>query len=291
MRLLAKLNLILFSVFIAGFLPTAWMTRELLRSNARDQAVDKARLMMETAAAVRGYTIKQVKPLIADRLTEEFLPQSVPAYSATEVFASLRESNPEYSYKEATLNPTNPRNRTLEWEADIVEAFRGNPQRTEILGERDTPQGRSLFLGHPIRITDSNCLACHDTAAIAPASLIKKYGPSNGFGWKLNEVIGAQLVSVPMSVPLRRADEAFRRVALWLVGGFLVTLAVTNLLLGFAVIRPLRRLSAMADSVSLGNFDAPEVVIKGKDEVAQLSASFGRMRISLRRAMSILDET
>lgn len=291
MRLLAKLNLILFSVFIAGFLPTAWMTRELLRSNARDQAVDKARLMMQTAAAVRGYTIKQVKPLIADRLAEEFLPQSVPAYSATEVFTALRESNAEYSYKEATLNPTNPRNRTLEWEADIVEAFRGNPQRTEILGERDTPQGRSLFLGHPIRITDGNCLACHDTAATAPASLVKKYGPSNGFGWKLNEVIGAQLVSVPMAVPLRRADEAFRRVALWLVGGFLVTLAVTNLLLRFAVIRPLRRLSAMADQVSLGNFDAPEVVIKGKDEVAQLSASFGRMRISLRRAMSILDET
>ena len=31
MRLLAKLNLILLSVFIAGFLPTAWLTRELLR--------------------------------------------------------------------------------------------------------------------------------------------------------------------------------------------------------------------------------------------------------------------
>jgi protein-histidine pros-kinase len=284
------LNLILLSVFIAGFLPTAWLTRELLRSTARDQAVDKARLMMETAMAVRGYTIKQVKPLIADRLTEEFLPQSVPAYSATEVFAALRESNAEYSYKEATLNPTNPRNRTLDWEADIVEAFRQDSQRKEILGERDTPQGRSLFLGHPIRISDANCLACHDTAATAPASLIKKYGSSNGFGWKVNEVIGAQLVSVPMAVPLRRADEAFRRVAVWLVGGFLVTLAVTNLLLRFTVVGPLRRLSAMADQVSLGNFDAPEVVIKGKDEVAQLSASFERMRISLRKAMSILDE-
>jgi HAMP domain-containing protein len=290
MRLLAKLNLILFSVFIAGFLPTAWLTRELLRSNARDQAVDKARLMMETAMAVRGYTIKEVKPLIADRLSEEFLPQSVPAYSASEVFATLRTTNAEYSYKEATLNPTNPRNRTLDWEADIVEAFRGDPQRLEILGERDTPQGRSLFLGHPIRIKDPNCLACHDTADTAPASLVKKYGPSNGFGWKVNEVIGAQLVSVPLAVPLRRADEAFKRVALWLVGGFLVTLAVTNLLLRFTVVGPLRRLSAMADQVSLGNFDAPEVAIKGKDEVAHLSASFGRMRISLKKAMSILDE-
>jgi HAMP domain-containing protein len=289
-RLLAKLNLILLGVFVAGFVPTAWLTRELLRANARDQAVDKARLMMETAMAVRRYTIRQVKPLLSERLTEEFLPQTVPAYSATEVFTALQESNAEYSYKEAALNPTNPRNRTVDWEADIVEAFRRDAQRTEILGERDTPQGRSLFLGHPIRITDPNCLACHETAALAPASLVRKYGPSNGFGWKVDEVIGAQLVSVPMSVPLRRADDAFRRVALWLVGGFVVTLAVTNLLLGLTVIRPLRRLSAMADQVSLGNFDVPEVALRGEDEVAQLSASFGRMRTSLRRAISLLDD-
>jgi protein-histidine pros-kinase len=207
-----------------------------------------------------------------------------------EVFSSLRESNAEYSYKEATLNPTNPRNRTVEWEADIVEAFRRDPQRKELLGERDTPQGRFLYLGHPIRIVDANCLACHDTADRAPASLVRKYGPSNGFGWKKDEVIGAQLVSVPMSVPLRRADDAFRRVSVWLVGGFLVTLVVMNLLLRFTVVAPIRRLSAMADEVSMGNFDVPEVNIKGRDEVAQLSASFGRMRISLKRAMSILED-
>jgi len=290
MRLLVKLNLILVAVFTLAFLPTAWMARELLRSNARSQVLENARLMMETAMAVRGYTIKQVKPLLADRLAEQFLPQTVPAYSATEVFTALRSNNPDYSYKEATLNPTNPRNRTVEWEADVVEAFRKDEKRSEIVGERETSQGRSLFLSHPIRIKDAQCLSCHDTAATAPASVVRMYGPSNGFGWKMNEVIGAQVVSVPMALPLGRADAAFRTLALWLVGVFAVTLAVTNVLLKLTVLRPLERLSAMADQVSLGNFDAPEVTVRGKDEVARLSASFGRMRISLRKAMALLEE-
>lgn len=290
MRLLVKLNLILLVVFALAFLPTAWMARELLRSNAREQVLENARLMMETAMAVRGYTIKQVKPLLADRLAEQFLPQSVPAYSATEVFTAMRAKNPDYSYKEATLNPTNPRNRTVEWEADVVEEFRKDEKRGEIVGERDTPQGRSLFLSHPIRIKDAQCLACHDTAATAPASVVRMYGPSNGFGWKLNEVIGAQVVSVPMSLPLRRADAAFRTLAIWLVGVFAVTLAVTNVLLKLTVLRPLENLSAMADQVSLGNFDVPEVVLSGGDEVARLASSFGRMRISLKKAMALLDE-
>jgi protein-histidine pros-kinase len=32
--------------------------------------------------------------------------------------------------------------------------------------------------------------------------MIAIYGTNNGFGWKENEIVGAQIVSVPMSVPL-----------------------------------------------------------------------------------------
>ena len=39
--------------------------------------------------------------------------------------------------------------------------------------------------------------------------MIKKYGSHNGFGWKHNEVIGAQIVNVPMELPIARADKTF----------------------------------------------------------------------------------
>ncbi len=290
MSLLTKFNLALVVVFSLAMVPAGYISHALLQRGARAQVIGNARIMMETAMAVRGYTIKQIEPLLDAKLAGEFLPQTVPAYSATEIFNHLRKSHPEYEYKEATLNPTNPRDRTVGWEADVVNEFRREPGRDEIIGERETAEGPSLFLSHPIQIKDPRCLACHLTPGQAPASLVKAYGPSNGFGWKLDEIVGAQIVSVPMSVPVEMANQAFRTLLASLVVVFAFTLLVLNLLLRFAVIRPLTQLSGMADQVSRGNMDAPDVVARGKDEVALLAASFNRMRISLKKALAMLDE-
>lgn len=290
MTLLTKFNLALIAVFALALVPAGWISHDLLQRSARTQVIENARIMMETALAVRTYTIQQIQPLLAPQLETTFLPQSVPAYSATEIFGALRKTNPEYSYKEATLNPTNPRNRTVDWEADLVHAFRNDEAKAEIIGERETPQGKALFLSHPIRIRDEKCLACHTTPDLAPASQVRAYGPSNGYGWKLNETIGAQIVSVPTSLPVKMASQAFRTLLLTLVGVFALTLLILNFLLRFVVIRPLRELSAMADQVSLGNMDVAEVKVAGSDEVAQLASSFGRMKISLRKALAMLEQ-
>ena len=118
MSLFVKFNLILALVFALALVPAGLLANGLLQRNAREQVVENARIMMQTALATRTYTNKQIKPLLASRLEEEFLPQTVPAYSATEIFNYIRESHPEYTYKEAALNPTNPRDRTVDWEAD-----------------------------------------------------------------------------------------------------------------------------------------------------------------------------
>ena len=289
MSLLVKFNLILILCFGIALVPAHLVTRHLLQRNARAQVAEQARLMMQTAMATRGYTSKQIKPLLAARLAEEFLPQTVPAYSATEIFNTLRESHPEYSYKEATLNPTNPRDRTVDWEADVVNAFRSDAKLPEIVGERDAPLGRALYLARPIKITDAGCLSCHTTPEATPASMVKLYGTSGGYGWKMNEIIGAQIVSVPMAVPLRAAAEAHRAMLASLVAVFAFLLVLLNAMLWFTIIRPIRRLSRMADAVSTGNLDVPEVRLHSHDEVAGLAASFNRMRISLVKALEMLE--
>jgi protein-histidine pros-kinase len=149
-----------------------------------------AGLMMEAALAVRGYTVKQVKPLLEPQLAETFLPQSVPAYAASQTFDALHAKYPDYSYKEALLNPTNPRNKAVEWETDIVNSFRNASITGEFSGERDTPVGRMLYMARPIQIKDAACLACHTVPAMSPASMVKLYGESNGYGWKLQEIVG-----------------------------------------------------------------------------------------------------
>ena len=132
------------------------------------------------------------------------------SYSATEVLGMLQVKYPEFAYKEATLNPTNPRDRAAGWEVDVVSQFRSNAELKEAFGQRDTATGPSLWIARPLRITNPACLECHSSVEAAPKTMVDRYGPANGFGWNLNEVIGAQVISVPMSLPLARAERSFR---------------------------------------------------------------------------------
>ena len=290
MKLLIKFNLVFLFVFLIGLAAAGFASRELLQQNARDEIVLNARLVMKAALATRAYTSTQVAPLLQTQMKYNFLPQSVPAYSATEVLSGVRKAFPDYFYKEATLNPTNPRNRAADWEADIVHQFRNAADRTEIVGERDTPSGRSYYIARPLQIKAEPCLYCHSTVDAAPKTLVEKYGPANGFGWKLNEVVGAQIVSVPTDVPIARANAAFRTFMVSLTAVFAFIFVVLNLMLWSLVIRPVTRLSRFADQISQGeNLDAPDFPVASRDEIGVLTLSFNRMKKSLVKAMKMLE--
>ena len=289
MGLRLKFNIVLAVVFGAGMAVSAWVSHELLERNAKDEVLRNAGLMMEAALAVRGYTVKQVKPHLESQLAETFLPQTVPAYAATETFNALRVKYPDFTYKEATLNPTNPRDRAVEWEADVVNVFRASADQKELMGERDTPGGRMLYMARPIQIKDAACLACHSVPSAAPASMIKLYGEGNGFGWKHMEVIGAQVVSVPMSLPIKNANKAFQVFMASLGAIFVVTFIVLNVMLSLMIIRPIARMSASADKISQGDFNVPEFG-KGSDEISVLGTSFNRRRRSLQKALKLIEK-
>jgi HAMP domain-containing protein len=276
-------------VFATAFLTVGYVSRRLLQRNAREEILENARIMMEAALAVRSYTNNQIKPLLETQIKYSFLPQSVPAYSANEYFNQLRKKFPDYSYKEATLNPTNPVNRATDWEADIVRYFRQSSDQTELVGERDTPNGRSLYIARPMKIKDAKCLYCHDTPESAPRTMIERYGSDNGFGWKLNDILTAQIVSAPMQLPIRRAKTAFAGFMISLAAVFVVIFAALNVMLIFLVTRPVNRLSKIANEVSLGNLEVADFQMSGKDEIAALSESFSRMRKSLVEAIKMLE--
>lgn len=289
MGLRLKFNLVMLLVFAVGMGVSAWVSHSLLDANAKQETLRSAGLMMESALSVRGYTVKQVKPLLEAQLSETFPPQTVPAYAATEIFGALRVKYPDFTYKEAALNPTNPRDRAVEWESDLIQKFRADPAATELTGERETLTGRMLYLARPITITDAACLQCHSVPAAAPASMIRIYGPNNGFGWQHKETIGAQVVSVPMSVPLAHAQRTFNTFMLSLGGIFVAVFVVLNLMLTWLIIGPISHLSTVADRVSTGDFNEAEFPTGGGDEIGKLAASFNRMRRSLQKAIKLID--
>ncbi|MEO7743959.1 MAG: DUF3365 domain-containing protein [Usitatibacter sp.] len=289
MGLRLKFNIVLALVFAAGMAVSAWVSYQLLQNNAKQEVLRSAGLMMEAALSIRGYTVSQVKPHLEAQLAETFLPQSVPAYAAAETFNTLRKKYPDYTYKEATLNPTNPRNRAVEWETDVVNAFRNQASLKEFSGERMTPTGPMLYIARPIQIKDPACLACHSVPSAAPASMIKLYGENNGFGWKHQEIIGAQMVSVPMALPIKNAEDAFKVFMGSLAAIFVVTFLVLNVMLSLMILKPITTMSAAADKISTGDFNVPEFGGGGKDEIGRLGTSFNRMRRSLAKALKLIE--
>jgi protein-histidine pros-kinase len=247
-------------------------------------------MMMEAALAIRGYTVREIRPLLTLQMKRDFLPQSVPSYAATQNFNTVRETYPEYTYKEAALNPTNPRDRATDWETDIIQAFRNDPETTEITGERLTPMGKSLYYARPIRIKNKNCLTCHSTVEEAPETMVKLYSGNNGFGWQLDEVVGSQIVSVPLSIPLAKARQEFMIFMGSLVAIFLLIFIVINIMLNRLIISRVRDMAHISDEISTGHADVPAFSDKGKDEISDLNKSFNRMRRSLEKAMKMLEE-
>lgn len=289
MKLLYKFNLIVTLVMVLGFAISAWVSRGFLQQQARAEVLNSARLLLEQALAVRAYTSDQITRLLEPQMAHDFLPQAIPSYSATEVLNTLRAQHPEFAYKEAALNPINPRDRATGWEVEVVEAFRRDAALKEYVGERDGAAGASLYIARPLRIADANCLDCHGSAAAAPKALVAKYGPGSGYGWKPGEVVAAQLVSVPMAVPLQRADQALRLFVGSLIGVFVAVWVALNLLLWWVVVRPVTRLAALAERVSEGDLAAPEFPAGGRDEIGVLARALSRMRASLVRAMKMID--
>jgi HAMP domain-containing protein/type II secretory pathway pseudopilin PulG len=291
LRLGSKFNLLLVLVFLIGILLSGTALSVILSRNAANQITRNASILIQTMNAVRQYTSEQVNPELAPRLEIEpdFLPETVPGYSAREVFDYFR-SNPDYRdffYKEATLNPTNPRDRADQFESELVNRFRTESNTTELRGTRSLPSGDVYYIARPIAVSKESCLRCHSTPEAAPASQIATYGDQNGFGWQLNEIVGAQIISVPAAEIFSTAQNVLLLVLLSVCVIFAIIILAINIMLRKAVINPLNRMAAVAHDVSIGKMDS-KFQQDSHDEIGVLAAAFERMKLSLVMAMDML---
>lgn len=287
-----KLNLLLAVIFSLLVLTVGSFLAQILQTNAQNTVVDRGLLLMETMLSVREYTSEQVNPELAPRLeTEErFLPETVPAYSAQEVFNNLRKRTAykEFLYREATLNPTNPRDKADAFETTIVEKFRSNPDIKQTSDFRQLPNGKFFYIARPISVSQESCLRCHSNPELAPRSQRQTYGDENGYGWELGEIVGAQIISVPAS-KIFNFTRNLQYIAIGSISLFLIIAAVIiNIFLRMTITKPLKNMSRWAKQVSTAN-TAEEFVHKPNDEIGILAASLNRMKISLEMAMNMLN--
>lgn len=288
MNLTTKINLILGAAFLLGLSVVGINSYLLTENNALQQVTDQAELIMQEALAVRSYTVNEIRPLLNQNNDGKFHPQTVPAYSATQTANLVRQSRPNYSYKEAVFNPTNPRDKATPAEEEIINQFIANPALDKLVGSQEINGVKSLYISYPIRITNPACLACHSTPENAPAAMRAIYGDQGGFGWKLNEVVGTQMVVVPYTLPAELARKTFGSFIVSMAVIFLILFLVINVVIRKLVLKPVSQIIRMADETSKGNLRGAEIKVTGKDEIAEMLHAFNRMRRSMIKLVQMM---
>jgi HAMP domain-containing protein len=290
MSLLVKFNIVMLAPFAAGLVLALLFVNTVSQRQARRSVLAEAAVMMGEVDSTIHYTDSDVAPLLAHQMKVQFLPQAIPFFTAQRTFNLLATQFPDYTLRQPTLNPTNPADRPTSWEKELVDRFINGPNLKTLVVERQTDTGPVLSYARPVRVDDQACLICHSTPQAAPATMVDVYGRSNGFGWKLGDVVGAQVVSVPEQV----ADAQAQRNLLVIMGAlaivFAVMLLLLNVMLHLFIIVPVSRISRLADEISLGNMEVPEFNEAHHDEIGSLAQAFNRMRRSLVAALKLLEQ-
>ena len=293
LKLGAKLNLILVIIFLWTIISCGLLLSYILENKVQQEVADKAFLAIETMNSVRNYTSNQIQPELTTRLETEpaFLPETVPAYSAREVFEDLRK-NPEYqnfSYKEATLNPTNLRDKADEFETVLVQKFRQDRNLEQVDGFRTINNQKFYYVARPLSVSQVSCLQCHSTPQNAPRSLINTYGKENGFNWQLNEIVASQMMLVPANNVFAVAHKLQWTIISIITLFFLIAIAAINAFMRFSIVKPIQRMSSLSTKVSTGNLNA-EFSHKSNDEIGLLAKALNRMKVSLQMAIQMIEE-
>jgi HAMP domain-containing protein len=292
-KLSTKFTLLLSLVFISGIVISGFALSQALMQRAQNQITSKGLVLLETMNSIRSYTNTNVSPLLEPELgkKEEFISESIPSHAVREIFETLRR-NQDYNnffYKDATLNPTNSRDKADDFEAKLVARFRNDPGNKEISGFRSlfNNNEKYFYIARPFAITKESCLRCHSTPEAAPKSQIATYGSKNGFGWKLNEILGVQTIYVPAEQVLDSARRSFALVIGIFIGIFGLVILLINFLLKRNVIKPIKIMAKLAQKISdsTDSSDKPEQfdpenlaeVARRADELGQLGRVFERM--------------
>ena len=281
----ALVRRILLAVFFLSLVGGAGGFYVLLRDEAMDDAEKEARNLMAFAQAVGVYTAEHVTGKLTLHHGDEFFEESVPSYASRAVFGTVSGKARLYSFRQPALNPTSPEDQPTPFEMETIRRFQANPAMNDLTGVRDTPQGSLFYLAEPIRIHNESCLVCHSTPDRAPPAMIAKYGPLRGFGWKVGDTIGAQILTVPLTEQLRGVIGLVGILAAGLLAVFVTAYIALSAALDRMLIRPLDQLARAADLASRSAPAELALPESGVREIGDLGLAIGRLRQSLTLAL------
>jgi methyl-accepting chemotaxis protein len=291
LKLASQFTLLLSLIFVCGILMGSWAVSKALEEKAIGEMSYRGQMAMEMINAVQSYTSKDISPLLAEIGNPEtrFIPETIPNLGAKRVLNRLKEDwkYKDFIYKDATLNPTNLDDKADLFEAKLIQKFERDRTLKTLSDFRSQAGNKLFYSAQPLVVTDSSCLKCHTSPSIAPKSHVEKYGTKNGYGWKLNQVIGTQIIYIPASEIFKDSRKTlFLFISIFTIIFALVIFAI-NYLLRWRVLQPLKPMAQLAEFISQDTATSNEVkviesqglnkVSQRKDELGQLGRVFQKM--------------
>jgi len=202
-----------------------------------------------------------------------------PALAQREFSEVVEKSTSPAKFRVTSHNFMNPVNKPDAFETRALDRIRANhlTEYYEVLPD-SFRYARTLY-------EKASCLGCHASADSAPADVRERYGTQNGFGFKEGEVAGIISVRLPV--------RSFWQVTRDVVGPLQLALLVSAFLVAvvfiqFAVVRPIKRVTAAAERISVGqSADLGSAGLKrtSGNEMHQLILATERLRASLMLAI------
>lgn len=205
------------------------------------------------------------------------------------IWEKFQKNNPDYIFKQATIDPLVPSNKADEADLEIIKNFQANPDNTHLEGMTIRGENSYYYFSQKITVA-KGCLRCHGEPEKAPQWQKKLYGTQNGYNWKEGDIASAYIVYVPIQKALDEAKHNTLIIFLLGSAAVLLLMVIVWICLNVYVIRPLARLEQHTTEISLGkNLEKP-LQYKTNDEIGLLYRAVDRLRISVGKLLTRMNK-
>lgn len=255
----------------------------------KKELMHESNMVLFAEKSTRDYTSDTLRPAVM-KATGKFVMQAESAtFVALGVAKLLRKFLPNYIYSEPTISPLNLKNRANTFQEKIIDRFKANPSLKSVSGYHKFSGISYFYVMKPV-VAKQGCMICHgNPSGISPITqaIVKKYGATHGWHWKVGTVIGA----LNVWVPTKYMDKAALRnsiiigVAIFVLPfiAFIIALFFINK----AIIKPIHDMTKLAEDVSVGKSNE-DFKVKNNDEIGALARSFNRLKKSYVKAIEML---
>jgi HAMP domain-containing protein len=274
------LIMVMVSVVTLGAISVA--TYYLSVQTARTEARRKAEIIFKYNLSARKYFREMQQPLITELVEKDrFYPELMSGFALTRMISeNVQDTLPDYTIKNASLNPILKSDMADTYEADLIKRFKADPSKKQLEGIVEKEGKKFFFMSEPIVVRKS-CIQCHGNPEDAPKDQLVIYGNISGYNWKVGDINSAFITYIPFDDVLKDAQQtAFK---IFMVGALLlvVSMLIISLSLSRYIVTPIVELSKRTEEISLGENLEEKISYDQDDEIGALAKAINRLRISM----------